>query len=137
MLDELRAAAMLSAPSQLTVEGVVHVSIKRADLYGADEGPNVLLRIAAIRVQRRPLELGQLEVLVQQLVDRCSSLGVAAFVDLVPESPQNALGLGCHAGARGHDFTQTVPPLRDGVVARVDVNPKRVIMAAGADTLTV
>jgi hypothetical protein len=67
----------------------------------------------------------QLEVPVEQLVNRRGGARVAALVDLPGQTPRNLLGLGHRLRAGWHDLAEVVAPLADWVDPGVHAYPKR------------
>jgi hypothetical protein len=88
------AVAVLAALSQLGVETFEGLGVEPVDLHGADGRPDVLVDLADVSLTGRGLQLDDLQVPVQQLVDRGAGAGAAALVDLGLHPRPGALGLG-------------------------------------------
>ena len=67
---ERPAVAVLPPSAQLRVERIEDVGVQDAHLHPADERPDVLVRVSDVRGSCRRLQGGQLEVQIEQLVDR-------------------------------------------------------------------
>jgi hypothetical protein len=85
VLDVLPPVTVLATPPQLTVERVEEICVEGAHRSHADERPDVLVRVPLVRRESASLERHQLEVLVEQLIDRCGGPRMPAFVDLAGE----------------------------------------------------
>jgi hypothetical protein len=99
VLDVFAAVAVLPALPQLGIEPLDGLGVEPADLHGADRRTDVFLDLADVPLPGGGLELDDLEVPVEELVDRGAGAGAPAFVDLGLHPGPGALGV--RAGADG------------------------------------
>ena len=107
VLDVRPAVAVVPAAAQLGVERVEHVGVQRPDLAVPMSGRMWFFGVAGVRRQRGLLQRRQLEVAVEQLVDRRARPRVAALVDLVQQPGPRGLGLGAAFGPAGTTSTRS------------------------------
>jgi hypothetical protein len=119
------AAAVVAAAAQLGVEGVERSRVEGADLDAADQRPDVLRRVAGVRLTGTALPGAQLEVLVQELVHRRARARLALLVDLLEHARAGGLDQLARLRARGDQLDEVVPPPGGGVQAGVHPHPQR------------
>src|SRR5664279_775861 len=124
VLDHAGTPAVCAAPAELGVERVQYRGVDGADLFAADERADVQRELAAVVEQCGAFDVEQLQMSVQELVDRRDGPRVAPFVNLVEEPGKGLLGERGGPRARRHDLRQVVAALGDRVLARVHTYPK-------------
>jgi len=93
--EPLAARAVVAAATEFGVQRIHHASVERAHLLDAEEGADVLLGIAAVRVERAELKIGFEEVPIEKLIDGRARARLSALINLVL---QPADGLVCRPG---------------------------------------
>jgi hypothetical protein len=96
----LLVAAGTAAP-ELGVERVEHLAVELAQWKRSEDRSHVPLEVADVRLSCRLLEVDDVEVPVEQLVDRGLRPRVAPLVDLVKQTSADLLGLAAALGPGG------------------------------------
>src|SRR4051812_44803394 len=87
VLDRPTAAVAAGpTPAELAVQGVEHLAVDLAEQQVAEHGTHVPIEVTDVGAPRRVVEVDNLEVSVEQLLDRRPRPRVPALVDLSQES---------------------------------------------------
>ena len=119
------ATASVSAPPELGVQRLQHLSIEPAHRHDAQHRPHVPVQPADHAVAGGRLHLRNLKPPIEQLVHRGLRTRVATLVNLVQEARPNALGIAGRRRSGGHRLDQVMPLLRHRIDAGVDPHSKR------------
>lgn len=104
VIDPPPAGAVLTAATQLRVEGVDHLGLKRADLDVPDERADVLVDVVPITADGALPAIVHRQVPIEQLVDRRAGARVTALADLGQQPSASFLGPILGAGAGRDDL---------------------------------
>jgi hypothetical protein len=103
MLKVTPASTVVPAPAKVRVEGLQHLWAKPADGLRADVGTDVFARLADIVPLGARVDIeSNVEVTVEQLVQRRRGPGGLAFVNLVEQARAHLLGVAA-GGSAGRD----------------------------------
>jgi hypothetical protein len=91
-------------------------------LLASEQGPDVLLDIAPVGVERALVEFSHLEVTVEQLTDSGVGARVASLIDLGEESGSDFIASRSARGPAGTVLTEVVIASCDGIDAGVDTH---------------
>lgn len=117
------AVAVIAAPPQLGVERVEDRGPQGPDLLPADQRTDMFATQRLVCRQGRRLDLQELEVLVEELIDRRCGRGVLLLVDLRRQPTQHPLGLLLRLRSGRDELTQEVPLPADRIDSGVDDDP--------------
>jgi hypothetical protein len=87
------SVAMVATATELGVIGVEDIRVDRADLDLADERLDVVPDVSGVGAKGRLVQLGQIQMPLDQLAQARLGPGLPAFVDLGLKPPDGSLGL--------------------------------------------
>jgi hypothetical protein len=126
MIDDiLLTAAVLTAGPQNRTERVECFDVELGERYGPEEGCDVGVVLGPISTHRLHVNVGYLEVPLDELRDRCPRLRVALLVNLSEEPSPRLLGVASLLRPRRDDRLWIEPSLGDWSTPGVHANTKR------------
>jgi hypothetical protein len=124
VLDLLRSAAMVTATAQLGIQRVEHLGVQRAYLDLADERPHVLIDVATVTADGALPTGVQVQVTIEQLVDRRAGARIAPLTDLREELDADRIRPPLSVRPRRDYFLKVVPTATEWVRAGIDTHPQ-------------